>query len=252
MGRSMMSESGARIYLGDCIEIMRRIDDSSIDMILVDPPYGCLSGCRWDTAISLPEMWKEFNRIIKPHGAIAVFCAEPFTSILIGSNLKGFKYRWTWDKVIPSGIMYAKYRPMQQTEDIAIFTRAGEKTIYFPQMEKRDKPIKGGGMKQSLSASTSNCIALKKTYEYKNPTTLLRFMKIRKGAVHPTEKPVALLEYLIRTYTQEGETVLDACMGSGSTGIACRNTGRRFVGIEIDSEYYQIARERIFAGSEEV
>lgn len=190
-------------------------------------------------------MWLRLNKLIKPNGAIVLFGNEPFTSLLITSNLKGFKYRWDWDKKIPSGMSYAKYRPMQQTEDICIFTKDGSKTIYNKQMTKRNKPIKAGGMKDSDSAMSKGYVALKKTYEYKNPTTLISFDKIRKGSVHPTQKPIALMEYLVKTYTNENETVLDFTMGSGSTGVACKNLNRKFIGIELDEHYFKIASDRI-------
>ena len=147
---------------------------------------------------------------------------------------------------------YAKYRPMQQTEDICVFSKNGEKTKYNPQLIKRDKPIKSGGNSiQARVYSGFKCMEngneYKKTYDYKNPITLIEFDKVRKGALHPTQKPVALLEYLIRTYTNEGETVLDFTMGSGSTGVACVNTNRRFIGIELDDKYFEIAKQRIDA-----
>lgn len=234
---------------GDCLELMKDIPDESIDMILCDLPYGT-TACKWDTVIPFEPLWEQYNRIIKPNGAIALFGNEPFTSRLICSNLKGFKYRMDWNKKIPSGMGYAKYRPMQQTEDIAIFTKKGEKTKYFPQMIKRDKPIKSGGnTKQAGAYSGFKCMGegkeYKKTYEFKNPVTLIEFDKIRKGALHPTQKPVPLLEYLIKTYTSEGDVVLDNCMGSGSTGVACKNLNRNFIGIELNEEYFEIASNRI-------
>lgn len=208
------------------------------------------TACKWDSIIPLDEMWLRLNKLIKDNGAICLFGNEPFSSCLITSNLKGFKYRWDWNKKIPSGMGYAKYRPMQQTEDICVFTKNGEKTIYNPQMIKRDKPIKSGGnTKQANVYSGFKCIGngkeYKKIYEYKNPITLIEFDKIRRGNVHPTQKPVDLLEYLIKTYTNENDLVLDFTMGSGSTGVACLNTNRRFVGIELDEKYFNIAKERI-------
>lgn len=235
-----------QIYQGDCFDYMPKIPSKSIDLILCDLPYGTIA-CKWDTVLPFDKLWNEYNRVIKKHGAIVLFGTEPFTSKLICSNLQGFKYRWDWNKKIPSGMSYAKYRPMQQTEDIAVFTSKGEKTTYYPQMVKRGSPIKGGGMGQSESAMTVGYKPLKKIYEYKNPTTLIEYSKIRKGAVHPTQKPVPLLEYLIETYTQENDIVLDNCMGSGSTGVACINTNRRFIGIEISEEYFEIAKQRIKA-----
>ena len=234
---------------GDCLELMKDIPDGSVDLVLTDPPYGT-TACKWDSVIPFEPMWEQLNRIIKPNGAICLFGNEPFTSCLICSNIKGFKYRWDWNKKIPSGMGYAKYRPMQQTEDICVFSKNGEKTKYNPQLIKRDKPIKSGGNSiQARVYSGFKCMEngneYKKTYDYKNPITLIEFDKVRKGALHPTQKPVALLEYLIRTYTNDGETVLDFTMGSGSTGVACVNTNRNFIGIELDDGYFNIARKRI-------
>ena len=235
-----------KLYNGDCLEIMDRLIEEGVkvDCILTDIPYGT-TACKWDNIIPFEPMWERINKLIKPNGAIALFGNEPFTSKMICSNLKGFKYRWDWNKKIPSGMSYAKYRPMQQTEDICIFTKNGEKTIYNPQMIKRDKIIKSGGMGSSDSAFTKKYIPLKKTYEYKNPTTLIEFDKIRRGSIHPTQKPVDLLEYLIKTYTNENELVLDFTMGSGSCGVASLNTNRRFIGIELDKNYFEIASKRI-------
>ncbi len=236
-----------KLYHGDCLEVMDELikQGVKVDMILTDPPYG-LTDCEWDSVIPFDEMWKKLNKLIKDNGAIVLFSREPFTSNLVCSNLKGFKYRWDWNKKIPSGMGYAKYRPMQQTEDICVFTKNGEKTIYNPQMIKREQPIKSGGTNPSEVASVKRKDKnFKKTYEYKNPTTLIEFDKVRRGAVHPTQKPVPLLEYLIKTYTSESETVLDFTMGSGSTGVACVNTNRKFIGIELDGKYFNIAKERI-------
>ena len=240
-----------KLYNGDCLEVMDKLIKDSIvfDAIITDLPYGTIKNS-WDKIIPFNDMWNRLNKLIKPNGAIVLFGNEPFTSELICSNLKGFKYRWDWNKKIPSGVGYAKYRPMQQTEDISVFTKNGEKTIYNPQMIKRDKPIKSGGNKLKEN-SCSTLVGIdttkeyKKTYEYKNPTTLIEFDKIRKGSLHPTQKPTDLLEYLIKTYTNENELVLDFTMGSGSTGVACMNTNRRFIGIELDENYFNIAKDRI-------
>ena len=233
------------LYKGDCLEVMDKLikDGVKVDLILTDPPYGTTQ-CKWDSVIPFDEMWERLNKLIKPNGAIVLFGNEPFTSKLICSNLKSFKYRLDWNKKIPSGMSYAKYRPMQQTEDISVFTKNGEKTIYNPQMIKRDKAIKSGGMGKSDTAFTKSYKPLKKTYEYKNPTTLIEFNKIRKGSLHPTQKPTDLLEYLIKTYTNECETVLDFTMGSGSTGVACMNTNRNFIGIEKDDTYFNVSIDR--------
>lgn len=242
-----MNMSEYKLYNGDCLEVMDKLIEEGVkvDAIITDPPYGT-TACKWDSIIPFDKMWEKVNKLIKPNGAIVLFGNEPFTSRLICSNLKGFKYRWDWNKKIPSGMSYAKFRPMQQTEDISVFTKNGEKTIYNPQMIKRDKPIKSGGTKHSETAPIKyKDKDFKKTYEYKNPITLIEFDKIRKGSVHPTQKPVALLEYLIKTYTNEGDLILDFTMGSGSTGVAALNTNRRFVGIELDKNYYDISENRL-------
>ena len=229
---------------GDCLEKMKDIPDKSIGMILCDLPYGT-TACKWDVVIPFEPLWAQYKRIIKDRGAIVLFGNQPFTTLLITSNLDGFKYCWQWDKKIPAGMSYARFRPMQQTEDIAVFTNDGGSSVYYPQMMKRDKPIKAGGMVQSESAASIGYKALKKTYKEKQPVTLIQFDKIRRGSLHPCQKPVALLEYLIKTYTLEWETVLDNCMGSGSTGVACKNLNRNFIGIELDPEYFKIAEKRI-------
>ena len=242
-----MHESTIDLKHGDCLELMKDIPAGSVDLVLADPPYGT-TACRWDSVIPFEPMWEQLNRIIKLNGAICLFGSEPFSSSLRMSNIKNFKYDWIWDKKIPSGMSYARFQPMRRTENVSVFCNG--KTFYNPQIVKRDKPIKKGGNKYSPSAPIQACKGgkdFKKTYEYKNPTNLIAFDKIRKGSLHPTQKPVALLEYLIRTYTNEGETVLDFTMGSGSTGVACVNTNRRFIGIELDDKYFEIAKQRIDA-----
>ena len=242
----MSNTEDIKLYNGDCLELMKDIPDKSVDMILCDLPYGGMTACKWDIIIPFEPLWEQYNRIIKDKGAIVLFGNQPFTTLLINSNLNGFKYCWQWDKKIPAGMSYARFRPMQQTEDIAIFTNKGGISNYYPQMIKRDKPIKSGGTKKSESAPiTYKDPKFKKTYEYKQPITLIQFDKIRKGSLHPTQKPVELLEYLIKTYTNENDLVLDNCMGSGSTGVACINTNRKFIGMEMDDKYYEIACKRI-------
>ena len=235
------------LMLGDCLERMKEIPDGSVDMILADPPYGT-TACKWDSVIPLAPMWEQLKRVIKPNGAIVLMAAQPFTSALCASNFGGFKYCAVWDKKIPAGMSYARFRPMQQHEDIVVFAKSGEKLNYIPQVTQRDKPIKKGGNKFSEVAPIAACkdgAVFKKEYTTKQPTTILQFDKVRKGAVHPTQKPVALMEYLIKTYTVEGETVLDFTMGSGTTGVACKSLNRNFIGIEKDETYFKIAQERI-------
>ena len=232
------------LLFGDCLERMKEIPDGSVDMVLTDPPYGT-TACKWDSIIPLEPMWEQLKRIIKPNGAIVLFGQEPFSSALRMSNIKQYKYDWIWDKKIPSGMCNAKIMPMKQSELISIFING--KNFYYPIMEERPKPLKGGKIYgNSLSAGNGGLKSIDvKVYTHKYPTTHLVFDKIRKGSLHPTQKPVPLLEYLIKTYTQYGETVLDFTMGSGSTGVACLNTNRKFLGVEMDEGYFDIAKDRI-------
>jgi DNA modification methylase len=232
-----------KVFHGDCLEVMRDIPDGSIDMILCDLPYGSLK-CAWDVVIPFEPLWEQYKRIIKPNGAIALFGSEPFSSYLRLSNIKTYKYDWIWNKKIPSGMCNAKIQPMRLTENISVFIDG--KSFYYPEMERRDNPIKSGGMRESFSGGTSGLSRMPaKTYDEKYPTTILTFDKIRKGSLHPTQKPVALCEYLIRTYTNEGETVLDNCAGSGTTGVACQNTGRNYILIEKEQKYIDIIKTRL-------
>lgn len=231
------------ITQGDCLEVMRDIPDKSVDMILCDLPYGT-TACKWDTVIPFEPLWEQYERVIKDSGAIVLTASQPFSSALVMSNPRLFKYEWIWDKKIPSGMSYARFQPMRQHEVALVFGNGRLK--YNAQMIKRDKPIKSGGTKKSPTAPIAHKDKnFKRTYEYKNPTTIITFDKIRRGSVHPTQKPVALFEYLIRTYTNEGEVVLDNCIGSGTTAVAAINTGRQFIGIEQDAEYCEIARKRV-------
>jgi site-specific DNA-methyltransferase (adenine-specific) len=231
------------ITCGDCLEVMQAIPDKSINMILCDVPYGT-TACKWDFIINPITMFTEYKRICM--GIIALTSLQPFSTVLINAGKDIFKYSMVWDKKIPSGMSYARFQPMRQHEDILIFGKG----IYNPQVTKRDKPIVQGGNKYSPSAPIQgrfNNIEYKKKYDTKQPTTILIFDKIRKGSLHPTQKPVPLFEYLIRTYTNEGDTVLDNCIGSGTTAIACINTGRNYIGIEKEEKYCRIAEERIHA-----
>jgi len=217
-------------------------DGVKVDAIITDPPYGT-TACKWDSVIPFEPMWDRLNNLIKPNGAIVLFGSEPFSSALRMSNIKNYKYDWVWDKKIPSGMSYARFQPMRRSELISVFCDG--RTIYNPQMILRDKPIRGGGMSKGETTNNQKLKALKKTYTHKNPTNIIVFDKIRRGSVHPTQKPVALIEYLIKTYTNENETVLDFTMGSGTTGVACKKLNRNFIGIEQEEKYMKIAKERI-------
>ena len=235
------------LMLGDCLVRMKEIPDASVDMVLTDPPYGT-TACEWDSIVPLEPMWEQLKRVVKPNGAIVMTAGQPFTTTLIASNMRMFKYCWVFGKSLPVGHGYAKYRPMSNHEDIVVFSNGGGKTPYNPQKTPREKPRTYTRKSASLSGSSSMGSHDGKTriLDGKNPTTIQMFnTSIQRGKVHPTQKPVALMEYLIKTYTNEGETVLDFTMGSGSTGVACVNTGRRFIGIELDPEYFAIAKQRI-------
>ena len=230
-----------QLIKGDCLVEMQNIPSGSIDMICTDPPFGT-TACKWDTIIPFEPMWEQLNRIIKPNGAIVLFGSEPFSSALRMSNIKNYKYDWKWDKVIGSGFQVAKYKPMMRSEDVCIFGTGG-KVNYYPIKIKRDKPIKGYAVNNSLSNPLANADKKVRTYTHKTPTNILEFRKV-KGTVHPTQKPVPLLEYLIKTYTNEGDTVLDFTMGSGTAGVAAKNLNRNFIGIEKEPKYYEIACQR--------
>ena len=233
-----------KLILGDCIEKMKDIPDNSIDMVLTDPPYGT-TACKWDSIIPLEPMWEQLKRIIKPNGAIVMTASQPFTTTLIASNMKMFKYCWVWDKKKPGGIGFAKYQPMRVTEDIIVFSNGTAR--YFPQMVDRLTPKKSRNYKHSeMNHATLGAQSENKVYTKKYPKNIIEVSNAnQRGKVHPTQKPIALMEYLIKTYTNEGETVLDFTMGSGSTGVACVNTGRDFIGIELDEGYFKIAEKRI-------
>jgi len=228
-----------KLKLGDCLDIMPSIPDRSIDMILCDLPYGT-TACKWDVVIPFEPLWEQYKRIIKDRGAIVLFGSEPFSSYLRMSNIKNYKYDWIWDKKAFSNQMMAKKQPLRIVENIMVFNSK----IYNPQgLVKCCKITKQG------SRITNNIGGGKREKEYYQeftnfPKNILSFSKDRPS-VHSTQKPVALLEYLIKTYTLEGETVLDNCMGSGSTGVACLNTNRNFIGIEKDDTYFEIAKKRM-------
>ena len=241
---------------GDCLELMKTIDDKSVDMILCDLPYGT-TACKWDNVKPFEPLWEQYNRIIKDNGAIVLFGSEPFSSKLRLSNLKMYKYDWVWVKSRALGFTNAKNKPMNKHELISVFSKgtcangSKNKMIYNPQgLIPYGKTVSGikdckadreeGGHKFARKSHKQSYVQ-----EFTNfPTQILNFAN-KGNTVHPTQKPVALLEYLIKTYTNEGETVLDNCMGSGSTGVACKNLNRGFIGIEKDDNYFNIAKNRI-------
>lgn len=237
-----------QLYNNDCLKVMPNIPDKSIDMILCDLPYGVTS-MKWDCLIPFEDLWNQYNRIIKDNGIIVLFSSGLFTIDLINSNRKMFKYKLIWKKNVPTGMSSAKYRPMKYYEEICIFAK--NKTTYNPIM----KPRVGIGKdcyNYDHYCNPNNHINLgkqKRRYDpdYVQPSDVIEFNVVpnRKGKLHSTQKPVDLLEYLIKTYTNEGNIVLDNCMGSGSTGVACINTNRNFIGVEIETDYFNIAKDRI-------
>lgn len=247
----------AVIHNNDCLEILKTIPDNSIDFILTDPPYGSIR-CKWDVIIPFEEMWQQLNRIIKHNGAIALFGTEPFSTLLRSSNIDNYKYDWIWEKSRPTGFQHAKNRPMSITENISMFSNANvghlsqlrdNRMIYNPQGVESD------GVKTVTKNKHGNILGRREFQEGKEyegftgfPTNILKFPSIgTREVIHPTQKPVELLEYLINTYSSEGETVLDFTAGSFSTGIACMNTNRDFIGIEKDSNYFKIGLERMIS-----
>ena len=229
------------IFNMDCLAGMKMIPDKSIDMILCDLPYGT-TACKWDTIIPFEPLWEQYNRVIKEDGAVVLFSVQPFTTQLINSNIKNFRYNWYWEKNISSGFCYARYQPMRKLEDICVFYK--KFGSYKPQglIELKNPKYSKKNIKKGIYSSGLDKIHISKYTNY--PNNILHFSKDKEN-YHPTQKPVSLLEYLIKTYTNENELVLDNCMGSGSTGVAAINTNRRFIGIEKEEKYFEIAKERI-------
>ena len=238
------------LFMGNCLEILPTLPDRSVDLCLTDLPYGT-TACAWDHVIPFEPMWAQLHRICKPRAAMVFTASQPFTSALIMSNLKRFKYCWVWEKNTSSGIAIADIQPMKNHEDIAVFCR--ETSIFNQQPTKRKSQQSEDRAKYKMQGGGSQLYNFTKMPPVQycrdncNPRSVLKIDTESNslGKLHPTQKPVALLEYLIRTYTNEGDTVLDFTMGSGSTGVACRNLNRSFIGIEMDPDYFQIAKKRI-------
>ena len=242
--------SEVKLYHGDCLEVMGGVADKSVDLILTDPPYG-LTACKWDSVIPFDKMWEQLNRIIKDNGAIVLFGSEPFSSALRMSNIKNYKYDWIWEKTKSQGFLNSKKMPLKNYENICIFYK--NLPLYNPQ------GIKYGKFKTDRKAKWNHDIGIygkEKKYGYSTmsnfPKQILKYSNRYDKHYHPTQKPIPLLEYLIKTYTNENETVLDFTMGSGSTGVACINTNRNFIGIELDDNYFKIAEDRINKAKESI
>lgn len=238
----------AVLYLGDCLEVMQSIPDGSVDMILCDLPYGT-TACKWDTVIPFEPLWAQYRRVAKRNAAIVLTASQPFTSALVMSNPSEFRHEWVWEKNRGSNFLNVKREPMKEHEVAVVFSAGG--WTYNPQMQERNGsgkalvgkvvPCGGGSDNYGGYKPMGGVLA-----ELRVPSSVQRFNTASgRDKFHPTQKPVALMEYLIRTYTQEGETVLDNCTGSGTTGVACANTGRKFIGIEREPKYFDIACRRI-------
>ncbi len=238
------------LYLGDCLEIMTEIADNSVDCVICDPPYGT-TPITWDKVLSFESLWKEYNRIVKPNGVIVIFSQEPFATYLRMSNIKDYKYDWYWEKERLTNVFQIKKRCGKTVENIVVFYK--QQCTYNPQKTEHlgKKVTNKIGENASWSVTQAGYAPTTKPFEYEDdgtryPTQVLRFNRDNpRKRVHPTQKPVELLAYLVRTYTNEGDLVLDNCMGSGSTGVACKQENRRFIGVEREKEYFDIAKRRI-------
>lgn len=233
-----------KIYNEDCIEGMNRIPDSSIDMVFCDLPYGT-TNCKWDSILDLDKLWEQYRRVVKKAGAVVLTAAQPFTSVLISSNIKEFKYCWVWEKSKATGYLNAKKMPLRSHEDVCIFYR--NFPTYNPQMTKGTPYFKGTALRETDVYGKQKITTVENTDGLRYPRTNIYFKTAESEGkvVHPTQKPVALVEYFIKTYSNPGDVVLDTCMGSGSTAIACMNQRRNFIGFELDKEYYDKASLRI-------
>lgn len=244
-------KDGITIYNGDCLEVMKQFEDKSFDLVLTDPPYGT-TACKWDTVIPFEPMWEQLKRVTKKNGAIVLFGSEPFSSALRMSNIKNYRYDWYWKKQATL-FQHSKNRPMQATENISVFSEYGwghksqmgdNRLVYYPQGVQDDKVKKFHGVQGQYVGARPNQVGREYMAQTGFPNNVLEFAR-DKDSTHPTQKPIALMEYLIKTYTNEEETVLDFTMGSGTTLVAARKLGRRAVGIEISEKYCQIAVERL-------
>jgi site-specific DNA-methyltransferase (adenine-specific) len=239
--KDLKDEIIIKLWKGDCLELMKNIPDSSVDLVLTDPPYGT-TACKWDSIINLELMWKQLNRIIKKDGVIVMTSSQPFTTKLIHSNINNFKHCWVWNKKKGGNIMSLKYQPYKIHEDIVVFSNG--KIKYNP-IKVKQKERTGKTYSEGLANGIKN-YGDERIYKDKYPKSIIEISNANnKNKLHPTQKPVELLSYLIKTYSNQDDLVLDFTMGSGSTGIACIETNRKFVGIELDENYYKIAEKRI-------
>ena len=237
-----------KLLYGDCLNRMKEIPDNSIDAIVCDIPYGTVA-CSWDNVIPLDQMWAELKRIVKPKGACVLFSAQPFTTILISSNMKCFKYSMVWKKSKCGSPLTAKYKPLTKHEDVNVFSLHKKTLNYYPQKHQGTpySRVSKKGKDNNMNFGASDGFKYGSQDGMRHPSTVLDFPQQwrRQDQLHPTQKPVELMEFLVKSFTQEGETVLDFTFGSCSTGVACLNTDRKFLGIEMDSKYFDIATDRM-------
>ena len=249
-----------KLYKGDCLEVMDKLIEEAVkvDAIITDPPYGT-TACKWDSVVRFDEMWKRLDKLIKPNGVVVLFGSEPFSSALRMSNIEDFKYDWIWKKNTGSNFLQANYQPIKRHEIISVFgkypasyTKSGLKLNYNPQMDENGKVYSNRANQDIQDGLNAWRNRMSKDYKFKRnnnkgtfPTSILEFEGVINNRTHPAEKPVHLMEYLVKTYTNEGDLVLDFTMGSGSTGVACMNLNRRFIGIELDEKYFNIAKNRL-------
>jgi site-specific DNA-methyltransferase (adenine-specific) len=235
-----------QLLQGDCIEVMGTFSGGSVDVIIADLPYG-LTQAKWDSEIDLDDLWRCYKHVAKPTTPFILFASQPFTSKLIASNLRWFKYCWYWKKEKGNGFLNAKRQPLRSVEEICVFYQ--KQCPYYPQMIPLDQPkveyLSTVTSEQFGTVKTHSTKPVKKVHHAHYPTTLLEFNRDKKNRIHSTQKPLALIEYLVKTYSKEGDVILDNVMGSGTTGVACKNLGRSFVGIELDAEMFELAKDRI-------
>ena len=236
------------LFLGDCLEVMKRIEGGSVDMVCADLPYGTTS-CKWDSVIPLDALWAEYKRVCKPDAAIVLTATQPFTAALVMSNPKRFKHEWVWHKSKSGSAFTAKYRPLARHESVLVF---GKGRVTYNPIKREGKPYKRARIalgdkinNHGIGFNGTGIFSENDGFRYPESVIFFQQKWRRQDQVHPTQKPVELMEYLIRTYSNEGQTVLDNTMGSGTTGLACANTGRRFIGIEKDADFFRVATERI-------
>jgi site-specific DNA-methyltransferase (adenine-specific) len=245
----MRIENGMYLFHGDCLEVMKKLPNNCIDLVLADPPYEQNARLKWDKMIDFDKLWLELDRIVKNNSPIVMMGNQPFTTDLINSKREWFRYEWVWDKHIPRGMHQAKFQPMRKHENIIVFSKKYPMN-YYPLMIERDKPIKRKNYNKNSKGIDGNYKESQdnKWFEYthRNPDSIITgCWEANRGKLHPTQKPILLMEYLIKTYTKENDLVLDFCFGSNSTGIAAKNTNRKYVGIEKDSDYFQMGVDRL-------